>query len=164
MSQDNYYLLKEEIAIKAGDYLFNDNQVFKNEYESLYSFILNNFNDCSLDLRENNSLYLNSYSLLNSSSNSIRGANFIELNISFVFSFLFIYLLTFLLNKKHKSLGLVAMKLTYDFSQKPSKNEVPEGFAYFCIDKQTTEGQSNGIMIYHKGSNVWVDALGRIIS
>ena len=124
MSQDNYYLLKEDIAIKVGDYLFNDNQVFKNEYESLYSFIVNNFNDCSLDLRENNSLYLNSYSLLNSSSNSIRGANFIELNISFVFSFLFIYLLTFLLNKKHKSLGLIAMKLTYDFSKKPSKTKL----------------------------------------
>ena len=35
---------------------------------------------------------------------------------------------------------------------------------YFCTDKQTTEGASNGIMIYHKGNNVWVDALGRVVS
>lgn len=49
-----------------------------------------------------------------------------------------------------------------NFSQKP--NAVPVGFAYFCTDKQTTEGSTNGIMIYHKGNNVWVDALGRVIS
>lgn len=49
-----------------------------------------------------------------------------------------------------------------NFSQKP--NEVPVGFAYFCTDKQTTEGSTNGIMIYHKGNNIWVDALGRVIS
>lgn len=39
----------------------------------------------------------------------------------------------------------------------------PIGFGFFCTDKQTTEGATNGIMIYHKGNNVWVDALGRII-
>lgn len=51
------------------------------------------------------------------------------------------------------------------FSEKPlSSTGIPNGFAYFCTDKQTTEGQSNGIMIYHKGSDVWVDALGRTIS
>ena len=47
------------------------------------------------------------------------------------------------------------------FSQKPSNPSI--GFAYFCTDKQTTEGSTNGIMIYHKGDNVWVDALGRVI-
>lgn len=38
------------------------------------------------------------------------------------------------------------------------------GFAYFCTDRQTEDGASNGIMIYHKGEDVWVDALGRIIT
>lgn len=38
------------------------------------------------------------------------------------------------------------------------------GFQYFCIDKQTSEGGTDGIIIYHKGNNVWVDALGRIIT
>lgn len=41
---------------------------------------------------------------------------------------------------------------------------VPIGFPYFCTDKQTSEGVTNGIMIYHKGNDVWVDALGRVVS
>ena len=51
---------------------------------------------------------------------------------------------------------------TGTFEQKPDNPS--KGFAYFCTDKQTTEGAANGIMIYHKGNNVWVDALGRIVS
>lgn len=51
---------------------------------------------------------------------------------------------------------------TGNFSQKPSNPNI--GFAYFCTDKQTSEGATDGIMIYHKGDNVWVDALGRVVS
>ena len=51
------------------------------------------------------------------------------------------------------------------FSEKPLASDgIQNGFAYFCTDKQTAEGQVNGIMIYHKGSDVWVDALGRVVS
>jgi len=50
------------------------------------------------------------------------------------------------------------------FANKPSSSDIYVGFAYFCTDKQTTEGATDGIMIYHKGSGVWVDALGRTIS
>lgn len=53
-------------------------------------------------------------------------------------------------------------KYSGNFNNKPSYPDV--GFAYFCTDKQTTEGTTNGIMIYHKGDNVWVDALGRVVS
>ena len=48
------------------------------------------------------------------------------------------------------------------FSQKPASSK--EGHAYFCTDRQTQEGATEGIMIYHKGNNVWVDALGRVVS
>lgn len=48
------------------------------------------------------------------------------------------------------------------FSQRPSNPNV--GFAYFCTNKQTEEGTTNGIMIYYKGGDVWVDALGRVVS
>lgn len=59
----------------------------------------------------------------------------------------------------------VDTKYSGTFTEKPlASSGIPNGFAYFCTDKQTTEGQANGIMIYHKGSNVWVDALGRTIS
>lgn len=47
------------------------------------------------------------------------------------------------------------------FVNKPTGVDV--GYAYFCTDKQTTEGTTNGIIIYHKGGGVWVDALGRVV-
>ena len=51
------------------------------------------------------------------------------------------------------------------FSEKPTEEQnITKGFAYFCTDKQTSEGSTNGIMIYYKGNNVWVDALGRVVS
>lgn len=50
------------------------------------------------------------------------------------------------------------------FEQKPMKDDIYVGFAYFCTDRQTIEGTTNGIIIYHKGNDVWVDALGRVIS
>lgn len=60
------------------------------------------------------------------------------------------------------ALGNNLYKYSGNFNNKPSYPDV--GFAYFCTDKQTTEGATNGIMIYHKGDNVWVDALGRVVS
>lgn len=48
------------------------------------------------------------------------------------------------------------------FSNKPTTPSV--GYHYFCTDRKTTEGATNGIMIYYKGDNVWVDALGRVVS
>lgn len=51
------------------------------------------------------------------------------------------------------------------FLEKPTNDlGIGNGFAYFCTDKQTIEGKTDGIMIYHKGNDVWVDALGRVIS
>ena len=52
------------------------------------------------------------------------------------------------------------------FANRPtvSANSIPIGFKYFCTDKQTTEGVTDGIEIIHKGDDVWVDALGRVIS
>lgn len=52
---------------------------------------------------------------------------------------------------------------TYD--NKPLPNQgISVGFGYFCTDKQTLEGTTNGIMIYYRGEGVWVDALGRVVS
>lgn len=50
------------------------------------------------------------------------------------------------------------------FANKPAAADIYVGFRYFCTDKQTTEGATDGIEILHKGNNVWVDALGRTIS
>ena len=52
------------------------------------------------------------------------------------------------------------------FANKPTTTDynLNIGDSYFCTDKQTAEGATNGVMIYHKGNNVWVDALGRVVS
>lgn len=50
------------------------------------------------------------------------------------------------------------------FAEKPAASDIYVGFKYFCTDKQTAEGQTNGIEIIHKGNDVWVDALGRVVS
>lgn len=52
------------------------------------------------------------------------------------------------------------------FANKPTvtRNFISVGFKYFCTDKQSTEGGTNGIEIIHKGNDIWCDALGREIS
>lgn len=59
--------------------------------------------------------------------------------------------------------AVAGVKRSGTFTQKPLAEDIYVGFAYFCTDKQTTEGATDGIMIYHKGGDVWVDALGRAI-
>ena len=124
LTSDNYYLLKEAVAIKIGDYVFNDNQVFKDEYDIFYSFISENINEASRDIRENNLSYVKSFNLLNTKSNEIRIANFIEVNISFVFSYILIFILPFFINKKHKSLGTIVMKISPTSIRKPCKTQL----------------------------------------
>ena len=59
----------------------------------------------------------------------------------------------------------INVKSSGNFSNNPAASTgIPIGFQFFCTDKQTEEGKSNGIIIYHKGGDVWVDALGRVIS
>lgn len=50
------------------------------------------------------------------------------------------------------------------FANKPASTDIYIGFRYFCTNRQTTEGATNGIEIIHKGNDVWVDALGRVVS
>lgn len=58
----------------------------------------------------------------------------------------------------------VSLINTGTFAQKPTSAQgIEVGFQYFCTDKQTREGTTNGIMIYYKGGDVWVDALGRVV-
>ena len=50
------------------------------------------------------------------------------------------------------------------FNNRPNDSECYIGKAYFCTDRQTIEGEENGIMIYYKGDGIWVDSLGRTIT
>ena len=59
----------------------------------------------------------------------------------------------------------IGVKNTGTFNQKPtSAQNIEIGFAYFCTDRKTSDGESDGITIYYKGNDVWVDALGRVVS
>ena len=48
------------------------------------------------------------------------------------------------------------------FKNRP-KDNVILGEMYFCTDKSVPESDTEGIAIFYKGNDVWVDALGRII-
>jgi hypothetical protein len=52
------------------------------------------------------------------------------------------------------------------FANKPTiaSNLINIGYRYFCTDRQTIEGAIPGIVITHKGTDIWVDALGRVVS
>lgn len=51
------------------------------------------------------------------------------------------------------------------FEQRPTEAQgISKGYTYFCTDKQTPEGETDGIIITYKGDNIWVDAFGRTIS
>ena len=59
----------------------------------------------------------------------------------------------------------ILIKNSGTFANKPTVEQgCYVGFKYLCTDRKTTEGGTNGIMIYHKGNDVWVDALGRVVS
>ena len=51
---------------------------------------------------------------------------------------------------------------TGTFANRPTTS--PKGSSYFCTDRSTVEGENQGITIFHKGDDVWVDALGRIVT
>ena len=49
------------------------------------------------------------------------------------------------------------------YASRPDAEDIYVGFRYFCTDKQTAEGQADGIEIIWNGT-AWVDALGRTVS
>lgn len=58
----------------------------------------------------------------------------------------------------------VNIKRSGTFDQKPTyADNIPIGYGYYCTDKQSAEGTEPGMMIFYKGSDKWIDALGRAI-
>lgn len=73
----------------------------------------------------------------------------------------------FIFDKETKELFRINMiksrfKERGTFAEKPKNPYI--GYQFFCTDRQTAEGASDGMVIYYKGGNVWVDALGRTVS
>ena len=62
----------------------------------------------------------------------------------------------------------ISVKNYGTFDEKPQSDNIYIGFRYFCTDRQTIEQMAadsdlKGIVIFYKGDNVWVDALGRTV-
>lgn len=122
--QDDYIKLNEDIAKRVGDYLFYDNENMKDDYNNLLSFINEEFVKARNDLANNNINYKNSIEKLNQASNDALTMNFVNLNISFFLSFLLITLIPILVNKKHKSLGNIVMKISPIYYEKGCKTKL----------------------------------------
>ena len=73
----------------------------------------------------------------------------------------------------------LSVKKAGTFAEKPSQVLIYIGFGYFCTDRKVdmdsasptymniitpVSPDTGGMEIYHKGNNVWVDALGRVVS
>lgn len=91
------------------------------------------------------------------------GANIVEVNISNTATDTKLYDIINSVGEGEivKELTLSSIPTVGHYELKPSN--IPIGYSYFCTDRQTIEGATNGIMIYYKGNNVWVDALGRVV-
>lgn len=119
--EKNYYVLNQEIALKVGDYLFNENISNKTSYDEVNNFINDILNFAITDLKEYNSAYKTNYANINDLSNSITIINFLEINISFISSYIITICIPLLINKKHKSIGDIIMKISPRLSQKHCK-------------------------------------------
>lgn len=67
----------------------------------------------------------------------------------------------YLYNKEAQGLSTI-IKASGKFSEKPDGGIIEPGFQFYCTDKKTVEGSTNGIMLYYNGAN-WVDSLGRVV-
>ena len=107
---DDYYALKEEVALKVGDNIFNKS----NSNETLKSEILNIINniymETSNDLKNNNISYINSLDLLEKSANLSKNYNLINLSTSYFLGYLVYFLLLPFINKNHKTVSMIIFK------------------------------------------------------
>lgn len=135
----NIVEIDSEISHNPINYLYQDLLSQPNIiYEIRYDFDLNNQ---TITIPDNSVLYFNGGSINNGTININNSIKILNLQGNCI------------INGYSDISGL--------FENRP-KNPII-GQQYFCTDKQTLEGDSNGIIIYYKGNNTWVDALGRTI-
>lgn len=109
-SKDNYYNLKEEEALKIGDYLFNKNESFVRNYKDTKVILKKFIDDARKDLKTNNNYYKKLQNDINESSKIGENVAFIKCVISYVISFIVLEIIFYFLFSK-RSIGSKAMKL-----------------------------------------------------
>ena len=107
--KDNYYNLKEDEALKIGDYLFNKNESFIKKYNETKEIAKNIIIDARKDLKTNNH-YKKLQSDLSESSKIGENIAFIKCVISYATSFIILEIVFYFIFHK-RSIGAKAMKL-----------------------------------------------------
>ena len=107
--KDNYYNLKEDEALKIGDYLFNKNESFIKKYNETKEIAKNIIIDARKDLKTNNH-YKKLQSDLSESSKIGENIAFIKCVISYATSFIILEIIFYFIFHK-RSIGSKAMKL-----------------------------------------------------
>ncbi len=107
---NDYYALKEDVALKVGDNIFNkssSNETLKSEVLNVINKI---YNEATNDLKANNITYINSLNLLEKSANLTKNYNLINLSISYLVGYLIYFLILPFINKNHKTVSMIIFK------------------------------------------------------
>ncbi len=108
--KDNYYNLKEDEALKIGDYLFNKNESFIKKYNETKEIAKNIIIDARRDLKTNNNNYKKLQSDLSESSKTGENIAFIKCVISYLISFTALEIIFYFIFHK-RTIGSKTMKL-----------------------------------------------------
>lgn len=116
--KEDYYYLKEEVALKIGDNIFNKSSSNEELKESVLSLIQKTYQEASNDLIENNINYINSLNNLEKYANIGKNYNLITLSISYFISYFVYFILIPLCLKSKKTISMIVFKSTYEFQNK----------------------------------------------
>ena len=163
---DEGWIYKEN-ALKN---FIDSNQMLTDSYLRDCGFIKNIFVRKSTNSRVTDAygrLYINPYGLASELPDLTEGTVYADSGICYWATDLKKPLYFRYVNKKfYNAEGYIYdIKLSGTFIQKPTVEDydIKVGFKYFCSDKKSPESNELGLVIYHKGNNVWVDSLGRIV-
>ena len=107
---DDYYALKEDVALKVGDNIFNKSSSNETLKIEVLNVINNIYNEATNDIKVNNKTYINSLNLLEKSANLTKNYNLINLSISYLIGYLIYFLLLPFINKDHKTVSMIIFK------------------------------------------------------
>lgn len=115
---NSYYLLKEDVALKIGDNIFNKTNSNEELKEDVLELIQKTFNEASNDLITNNITYINSLKNLENYANIGKNYNLITLSVSYLISYFLYFVLLPLCLKSKKTISMIVFKSSYEFKNK----------------------------------------------
>ena len=107
---NDYYMLKEDVALKVGDNIFNKTNSNENLKKDVVNVINNIYSAATNDIKVNNKTYIDSLNLLEKSANLTKNYNLINLSASYLVAYLIYFLLLPFINKDHKTVSMIIFK------------------------------------------------------